>query len=151
MGLFDRPTRIIHISNKYVQPLCKPLFFPRFVTTIVDMILIYMLATWLINKDNELKDFVISGSYEENFLHYENRSKYHEIQMISLMLLFPGHLLKLILFFFGSPWNIKLNWFTHILINSGNITLFTTTVTHIILRSITPEIADQHWFINIIA
>jgi SPX domain protein involved in polyphosphate accumulation len=36
---FDRATKIIHFNDKYATELLKPLFFPRFVSIIIEQIL----------------------------------------------------------------------------------------------------------------
>ena len=44
-------------------------------------------------------------------------------------LVIPGNALKLIIFFYDSAWNAKLQWFGHLLIDAGNLMLLDGTIT----------------------
>jgi hypothetical protein len=60
--------------------------------------------------------------------------KFKTTQVISILMLIPGQFLKLVVYFYGSPWNFQLNWFFHILTNSGYVLLWTTSLVSILVK-----------------
>jgi hypothetical protein len=129
MVLFDRSTRIIHIDHNYVQPLCKPLFFPRAVSSFIDIWLLSALILWMFREGDklmEISEFLPDKSPNPRFSGLSLRLQ--TTRVISILMLIPGQFLKLVVYFYGSPWNFKLNWFFHILTNSGYVLLWTTSL-----------------------
>jgi hypothetical protein len=130
---FDRATKIIHFNDKYATELLKPLFFPRFVSIIVEQLLYSEFLVSIIHTYDAV------GKMEPGQKTTQlAESSLSMLLWPTMLLVMPGMFLRCINHWFGSSWNHKLEWFIHVFCNTGNIVLMASA-----LQSIINKVKDQ--------